>query len=118
MAPGIDFGSVPLKNVAPLAVRDEAPNQDHTVILIVGIVIIIVLVLGAAIALLVRHLRKRAAAKRKAERGAAFLNVRGLVREDDQKRCVRRPALALPLIVRRVLATVSRCRAASSRASR
>lgn len=122
MAPSFVFGA--LQPIASLVSRDETPDQANqkklTPTLIGGIVIAAVLAVGAAVALLFRFFRKRASSKRETERGTAFLNVRGLVREDDQKRCVCAPALVfLQPLTRRVTASASRCRAAaSSRASR
>jgi len=52
-------------------------------IYIVGIVIAAVTILGISVWLGLRVYRKRAAAKRESKMGAAFLSVRGLVREDD-----------------------------------
>ncbi|EKM58255.1 uncharacterized protein PHACADRAFT_252445 [Phanerochaete carnosa HHB-10118-sp] len=86
MAPSV-FGA--LQPIASLVSRDETPDQTDqkklTPTLIGGIVIAAVLAVLAVGALLFRVFRKRASSKREAERGAAFLNVRGLVREDDQK---------------------------------
>jgi len=48
-----------------------------------GIVIAIVIVLGISAWLGLRVFKKRAAAKRESKMGAAFLSVKGLVRDDD-----------------------------------
>lgn len=107
MAPHIDLSSV-----VKLVSRDSTPESSAadqkklTPTLIVGIVLAVLIALGAAIWLIVRTIRKRGASKIEEERGAAFLNVRGLVKEDDQKRCAEcllclafahvRLAMALP----------------------
>ena len=81
-----------------LVARDATPEEGAlsqkklTPTLIVGIVIAVLIVVGLAVWLGVRALRKRGATQREEERGAAFLNVRGLVNEGDQKRCVVRAA--------------------------
>lgn len=87
MAPRIELSSV-----VKLVSRDDSADQKKlTPTLIVGIVVAVVIALSAAIWVLVRTIRKKGASKMQEERGAAFLNVRGLVKEgDDQKRYVPR----------------------------
>ena len=63
-----------------------ANNSKLTPTLIIGIVIAAALFAALCIWLGVRHLRKKSSAKREEERGAAFLNVRGIV---EEKRCVQ-----------------------------
>jgi len=52
---------------------------------VAGFVIAGLIILGVAGCLLIRFLRQRARNKDEDNRGAAFLNVRGLVREDGEK---------------------------------
>ena len=52
-------------------------------IYVVGIVVAVVTILGISGWLGLRVYRKRAAAKRESKMGAAFLSVKGLVREGD-----------------------------------
>jgi hypothetical protein len=51
-------------------------------VIIAGVVVVAVIVTGVAIWMGLRLYRKRMANKREAERGAAFLSVKGLVRDD------------------------------------
>ncbi|KIP11216.1 hypothetical protein PHLGIDRAFT_28110 [Phlebiopsis gigantea 11061_1 CR5-6] len=74
-----------LSLVARDATSQEDAQKKLTPTLIVGIVIAVLIVVGLAAWLAVRALRKRRAAQRQEERGAAFLNVRGLVNEGDEK---------------------------------
>ena len=60
-------------------------GSSSTGLYIVGFVVAGVVLIGAAAWLAVRFLRKRAQRKGEDKRGASFLNVRGLVREDDEK---------------------------------
>lgn len=59
--------------------------SSATGLYIAGFVIAGVVLLGAAIWLTIRFLKKRAQRNSEDNRGAAFLNVRGLVREDGEK---------------------------------
>jgi hypothetical protein len=92
MAPRIALPPIP--SLVHLVSRDETPEQQLsdqqklTPTLVAGIIVIAALAFGIALFVLIRHLRKKASAQRNDERGAAFLNVRGLVKEDDRKRCV------------------------------
>lgn len=52
-------------------------------IYVAGIVVAVVAILGISVWLGLRVYRKRVAAKRESKMGAAFLSVKGLVREDD-----------------------------------
>ena len=51
---------------------------------VTGCVVVAVIVLGLAIWMSLRFYRKRMSAKREAERGAAFLSVKCLVRDDGE----------------------------------
>ena len=94
MAPRIALPPIPSLVHHHLASREESPEQKLadqqklTPTLIGGIVVAVALAVGIALFVLIRYVRKQASAQRKDERGVAFLNVRGIVREDDQKRCV------------------------------
>ena len=72
-------------------------QKKLTPTLIVGIALAVLIVIGLAAWLVVRALSKRNTAQREDARGAAFLNVRGLVNESDQKRSVSRSVLRLRL---------------------
>lgn len=63
---------------------EAASSTTLTPTLIIGIVVAILIFVGVVAWLVVRAVRKKASAQREEERGAAFLNVRGLV---DEKRC-------------------------------
>jgi len=67
---------------ADLPSSADSPSISNP-IYIVGIVVAAVTILGISVWLGLRGYRKRAAAKRESKMGAAFLSVRGLVREDD-----------------------------------
>ena len=60
-------------------------NKKLTPTLIIGIVVAVILVLGLGIWFGIHQLRKKKSEEREDDRGAAFLNVKGLV---DEKRCV------------------------------
>ncbi len=71
-----------------IAVRDENSEAMSTSsslrpIYIAGFVVVGVLLLGVALWLAIRTHRRRAQAKREENLGAAFLSVKGLVREGD-----------------------------------
>jgi len=59
------------------------PSSISNPIYIAGIVVAVVIVLGISTWLGLRVFKKRAAAKRESKMGAAFLSVKGLVRDDD-----------------------------------
>jgi len=92
--------------------RDET-SSSKTGLYIAGFVVAGVLIMGAVAWLTIRFLRRRARRDDEDNRGAAFLNVRGLVRDDGEKGEVE----ALPkygyqlfismfdLLINRVLAT-------------
>lgn len=98
MAPRFDLSAV-----ASLVTRDESPDatiaaqKKLTPTIIGGIIVAAAIGFGAALWLLIRFMRKRTTKKREEERGAAFLNVRGLVKEDDEKRCAPRQPRACAL---------------------
>lgn len=71
----------------PIRILPRAGNGSSatTPIYIVGFVIAGVILTGAAAWFAVRFMRKRAQRNGEDSRGAAFLNVRGLVREDGEK---------------------------------
>jgi len=60
-------------------------NGSNSGLYIAGFVIAGLIILGVGGCLLIRFLRQRARNNDEDNRGAAFLNVRGLVREDDEK---------------------------------
>ncbi|KAF9648734.1 hypothetical protein BDM02DRAFT_2068285 [Thelephora ganbajun] len=66
--------------------RTDDSGSSNTPLYIAGFSVAGVIAIGAAIWLTIRFLRKRARERDEDNRGAAFLNVRGLVREDDEKR--------------------------------
>ncbi|TFK72945.1 hypothetical protein BDN72DRAFT_894384 [Pluteus cervinus] len=63
--------------------REENSSQYINPIYIAGFAVAGTIVLGFGIWIGLRTYRRRAASQREAERGAAFLSVRGLVREDQ-----------------------------------
>ncbi|KAJ3859032.1 hypothetical protein EV359DRAFT_51436 [Lentinula novae-zelandiae] len=68
--------------------RDDSSDDNASSlspIYIAGISLIGTIVIGVVVWLTVRHIRKRSRSKRENERGAAFLSVRGVVREDQEK---------------------------------
>ncbi|KAJ4476205.1 hypothetical protein J3R30DRAFT_414275 [Lentinula aciculospora] len=68
--------------------RDDsstAENSSLSPIYIAGIALIGTIIMGTVAWLTVRQLRKRSRSKRENERGAAFLSVRGVVREGREK---------------------------------
>ena len=64
--------------------RDES-DSSKTGLYIAGFVVAGMVVLGAAAWVAIRFLRRRARRSDEDNRGASFLNVRGLVREDSEK---------------------------------
>lgn len=64
--------------------RDEN-GSSQTGLYVAGFVVAGAIVIGAAAWLTIRFLRQRARRSDEDNRGAAFLNVRGLVKEDDEK---------------------------------
>ena len=64
--------------------RDGGSSSTYA-LYIVGFVIAGIAITGVVAFLTIRFLRKRAMQKNEDGRGAAFLNVRGLVREDGEK---------------------------------
>jgi LPXTG-motif cell wall-anchored protein len=68
-------------HILPRAGSDSSSNSMY----IAGFVVAGVVLLGAVGWLTVRFLRKRAQLRDGDKRGAAFLNVRGLVKEDGEK---------------------------------
>ncbi|PCH42456.1 hypothetical protein WOLCODRAFT_137920 [Wolfiporia cocos MD-104 SS10] len=83
-----------------LVARDSYPmgtvsastlKSDHT--MIAGVVVACVIVAGGALWLGIHFLRKRRAAKRESERQAAFIPVRGVVRETQQARAPSAPQM-------------------------
>ena len=67
---------------ADLPSSADSPSISNP-IYVVGIVVAVVTILAISGWLGLRVYRKRAAAKRESKMGAAFLSVKGLVREDD-----------------------------------
>lgn len=60
-------------------------GSSSTGLYVAGFVVAGVVLMGAAAWLTIRFLRKRAQRDAEDNRGAAFLNVRGLIKEDDEK---------------------------------
>ena len=63
----------------------DGGGSSNTTLYIVGFIIAGAIILGAAAWLAVRLMRKRARRNDEENRGAAFLNVRGLVKEAGEK---------------------------------
>lgn len=61
--------------------RSEESSQPMSPVYIAGFCVVGVILLGLGTWILIRFQRKRAVAKRENIRGAAFLSVRGLVKE-------------------------------------
>lgn len=59
--------------------------SSSTEVYVAGFVVAGLFLLGATAWLTIRFLRKRAQRKEEDKRGAAFLNIRGLIREDGEK---------------------------------
>lgn len=85
----------PTSFFADLVTRDESPeqilaSQSHfKTYYIIGIVLAVLLVVGASVWLVIRRYRKLASSRREREANHRALNVRGLMRDnDDEKRCV------------------------------
>lgn len=68
--------------------NDASQHKFHTYY-VIGIVIAVLLVAGASLWLVIRRFRKKAAWRREREERVRELNVRGLVRNNgEKKRCV------------------------------
>lgn len=83
--------SFPLASLDSLVARDEFPASQHTFqpYYIVGIVLAVSLVVGVLLWLVIRRFRKRAAWRKEREERVHALNIRGLVRNNGEKRrCV------------------------------
>ncbi|TFK40285.1 hypothetical protein BDQ12DRAFT_490822 [Crucibulum laeve] len=74
--------------------RDDSDSSPLNPIYIAGFAVVGAIVLGVAIWLALRFHRKRAAAKREETRGAAFLSVRGLVKEGEKDENEHSPSLS------------------------
>jgi len=64
--------------------RDDKTSSNN-ILYIAGFTVAGIVILGAVCWLTIRLLRKRARRSEQDDRGAAFLNVRGLIREDGEK---------------------------------
>lgn len=94
--------------------RDDTSNDDNSSTLnplyIAGIAVISAIVVGVAAWLMIRQLRIRSRNKRENARGAAFLSVRGIVKEGEEKKTL--PELVHLLL--RVYRLLTVCRSSQS----
>lgn len=64
---------------------DDGSSTSHLGIYVAGFTVAGVIVLGLAVWFGIRIYRRRSAIKREDERGAAFLSVRGVVKDGEEK---------------------------------
>lgn len=65
-----------------------SPNSGHFPLIIVGFAIAVFILFGVAFWFGCQACQRRSRTKREERHGAAFLSVRGLVKDDEEEQCV------------------------------